>query len=123
MGRQIITVNCSAVTGEGIQNLLEMLALQAEVLELKANPNARARGTVLESEMHKGMGSVATVLVQNGTLHLGDALVFGQTWGRVKTMHDEYRKESERGWTVYSCRNHRSFGPTRSGTRVYRCEK
>jgi len=92
-GGQTITVNCSAVTGEGIQNLLEMLALQAEVLELRANPKSRARGTVLESEMHKGMGSVATVLVQNGVLRLGDALVFGQTWGRVKTMQDEFRHE------------------------------
>lgn len=88
-GGQTITVNCSATTGEGVQSLLEMLALQAEILELKANPESRARGTVLESEMHKGMGSVATVLVQNGTLRLGDALVFGQTWGRVKTMHNE----------------------------------
>jgi len=92
-GGQTITVNCSAVTGEGVQSLLEMLALQAEVLELKANPSMRARGSVLESEMHKGMGAVATVLVQNGSLKLGDALVFGQTWGRVKTMHDEYRHD------------------------------
>ena len=92
-GGQTITVNCSAVTGEGISELLEMVALQAEVLELKANPSVRARGTVLESEMHKGMGSVATVLVQNGTLKLGDALVFGQLWGRVKTMRDEFSKE------------------------------
>lgn len=92
-GGQTITVNCSAVTGQGIPQLLEMLALQAEVLELKANPNSRARGTVLESELHKGMGSVATVLVQNGNLKLGDALVFGQTWGRVKTMRDEFGKE------------------------------
>ena len=92
-GGQTITVNCSAVTGQGIPELLEMLALQAEILELRANPHTRARGTVLESEMHKGMGSVATVLVQNGTLHRGDAVVFGQLWGRVKTMHDEYRHE------------------------------
>lgn len=92
-GGQTITVNCSAVTGEGIQQLLEMLALQAEVLELKANPNTRARGSVLESEMHKGMGAVATVLVQNGTLRRGDSVVFGQLWGRVKTMHDEFRTE------------------------------
>lgn len=92
-GGQTITVNCSAVTGQGIPELLEMLALQAEILELRANPHTRARGTVLESEMHKGMGSVATVLVQNGTLRRGDALVFGQLWGRVKTMHDEYRQE------------------------------
>lgn len=92
-GGQTITVNCSAVTGQGIPELLEMLALQAEVLELRANPNTRARGTVLESEMHKGLGSVATVLVQNGTLRRGDALVFGHLFGRVKTMHDEYNKE------------------------------
>lgn len=92
-GGQTITVNCSAVTGQGIPELLDMLALQSEVLELRANPQARARGTVLESEMHKGLGSVATVLVQNGTLRRGDALVFGHLWGRVKTMHDEYGRE------------------------------
>lgn len=88
-GGQTITINCSAVTKEGIKELLEMLALQAEVLELKANPDERARGTVIESEMHKGMGAVATVLVQNGTLKLGDSLVFGEHFGKVKTMQDE----------------------------------
>jgi len=92
-GGQTITVNCSAVTGEGVKELLEMLALQAEILELKANPESRARGTVVESQMHKGLGSVATVLVQNGTLKLGDAVVFDKEWGRVKTMHDEYGQE------------------------------
>ncbi len=92
-GGQTITVNCSATTGQGVQTLLEMLALQAEVLELKANPHDRARGRVLESEMHKGMGSVATVLVQNGTLKRGDSLVFGQHLGRIKTMRDEFGKE------------------------------
>jgi len=94
-GGQTITVNCSAVTGEGVKELLEMLALQAEVLELRANPSSRARGTVIESEMHKGLGAVATVLVQNGTLRLGDSLVFDQCWGRVKTMHDEHGFEME----------------------------
>lgn len=94
-GGQTITVNCSAVTGAGIQTLLEMLALQAEVLELRANPQGRARGRVLESEMHKGLGSVATVLVQNGTLKKNDSLVFGQHWGRVKTMRDEFGRELE----------------------------
>lgn len=92
-GGQTLTVNCSAVNGKGIQELLETLALQAEVLELRANPHTRARGTVLESEMHKGMGSVATMLVQNGTLRLGDALVFDQYWGRVKTMRNEFGQE------------------------------
>ena len=88
-GGQTITVNTSAVTGEGIQGLLEMLALQAEVLELKANPKMRARGTVLESELQKGLGSVATVLVQNGTLKIGDSIVFERLWGKVKTMRNE----------------------------------
>lgn len=92
-GGSTITVNCSALTGEGIKELLEMLAIQTEVLELKSNPSMRARGTVIESQMHKGLGSVATVLVQNGTLRLGDAVVFGHQWGRVKTMHDEHGKE------------------------------
>jgi translation initiation factor IF-2 len=91
-GGQTITINCSAVTKQGIKELLEMLALQAEILELKANPQERARGTVIESEMHKGMGAVATVLVQNGTLKIGDSLVFGQDFGKVKTMRDEYGK-------------------------------
>lgn len=89
-GGKIITVNCSAVTGEGIKQLLEMIALQAEVLELKANAAMRARGTVIEAELHKGLGNVATVLVQNGTLRPGDALVFNQSFGRVKTMRDEF---------------------------------
>jgi translation initiation factor IF-2 len=91
-GGQVITTNCSAVTGEGIKELLELLALQAEVLELKANPTARARGTVIESEMHKGMGAVTTVLVQNGTLRVGDAVVFASHWGCIKTMQDEFNK-------------------------------
>ncbi len=92
-GGQTITVNTSAVTGEGINDLLEMLALQAEVLELKANPHTRARGTVLESELHKGLGALTRVLVQNGTLRVGDAVVFDKLWGRVKTMRDEYGKD------------------------------
>jgi len=89
-GGTTITVNCSAVSGQGINELLEMIALQAEILELRANSNSRARGTVLESEMHKGQGAVATILVQNGSLHKNDAIVFGQFSGRIKTMQDEY---------------------------------
>jgi translation initiation factor IF-2 len=91
-GGQTIVVKCSAVTGEGIPELLEMLALQAEVLELKANPKARARGTVIESEMHKGLGMVANVIVLNGTLKQGDALVFEDSFAKVKTMYDEQGK-------------------------------
>ncbi|HEV7737021.1 MAG TPA: translation initiation factor IF-2, partial [Chlamydiales bacterium] len=94
-GGTTITVNCSATTGQGLKELLEMIALQAEILELRANPNARARGTILESEMHKGLGAVATVLVQNGTLRKNDAIVFGSHFGRIKTMQDDYGKNVE----------------------------
>ena len=72
-----------------------MIALQAEILELRASPTSRARGTVLESEMHKGFGAVATVLVQNGTLNKGDAIVYGHFAGRIKTMQDEYGQPLE----------------------------
>ena len=91
-GGSTITVNCSAKTGEGIDTLLEMAQLQGELLELKTNPSARARGIILESEVNKGLGSAATLLVQNGTLRRGDALVIGEVWGRVKTMHNEHGK-------------------------------
>ncbi len=94
-GGTTITVNCSATTGQGIAELLEMIALQAEVLELRANPKMRARGTILESEMHKGLGAVATVLVQNGTLRKGDAIVFGHFSGRIKTLQDDHGKQIE----------------------------
>lgn len=91
-GGEIITVNCSAKTKEGIEQLSEMIALQTEVLELKANPNARARGSVLESELHKGLGVTATLLVKNGTLKCGDAVVFEHEWGKTKTMQNEFGK-------------------------------
>ncbi len=94
-GGTTITVNCSASSKQGIVELLEMIALQAEILELRANPTTRARGTVLESEMHKGMGAVATVLVQNGTLRKGDAIVFGHFSGRIKTLQDDHGRQIE----------------------------
>lgn len=88
-GGSTVTVNCSAVTKQGLDDLLELVLLQAELLELKANPKSRARGVVIESEMQKGLGNTATLLIQNGTLHIGDSLVIEHVWGRVKTMHDE----------------------------------
>ena len=91
-GGSTITVNCSAKTGEGVSDLLELIALQSEVLELKANPNYRARGTVLESEIHKGLGNVATLIVQNGSLNLGDAVVFGRHYAKIKTMINDLGK-------------------------------
>lgn len=92
-GGTTITVNCSATSGAGVKELLEMLSLQSEVLELKANPTSRARGSVIESQMHKGLGSVATLLVQNGTLKVGDPVVFDLNSARVKTMYDEHGQE------------------------------
>lgn len=91
-GGTTITVNCSATTGAGIKDLLEMLSLQSEMLELKSDISARARGSVIESAMHKGLGAVATLLVQNGTLRIGDCLVFNLSFAKVKTMHDEHGK-------------------------------
>ena len=88
-GGTIITVDCSAASGQGIKELLEMIALQAEILELRANPNTRARGAVLESEMVKGLGAVATILILNGTLRKGDAIVFGSAFGRIKTIQND----------------------------------
>lgn len=91
-GGTVLTTNTSAKTGQGIAELLESIILQSEMLELKVNPQGRARGTVIESELHKGLGAVATILVQNGTLKMGDALVIDQIYGRVKTMHNEFNK-------------------------------
>ena len=88
-GGSTIFVPVSAHTKEGISELLEMVLLTAEVMELKANPNRAARGLVIEAELDKGKGSVATVLVQKGTLHVGDAIAAGSAHGRVRAMMDD----------------------------------
>jgi translation initiation factor IF-2 len=85
-------VNVSAHTGEGIDTLLESVALQAEVLELSAVTSGPAKGVVIESSLEKGRGAVATVLVQQGTLHPGDALLAGREYGRVRAMFNEHGK-------------------------------
>lgn len=85
-GGETIFVPLSALTGEGIDTLLEMILLVSEVEEFKANPNRNAVGTVIEAELDKGKGSVATLLVQNGTLNIGDPIVVGHTFGRVRAM-------------------------------------
>ena len=82
-------VPVSAKSGEGIENLLETILLTAEILELKANPNRRARGLVIEAELDKGRGPVATVLVQKGTLHVGDFISAGASHGKVRAMIDD----------------------------------
>ena len=85
------TIFCpvSAHTGEGIDNLLEMILLTADVLELKANPNRNARGLVIEAQLDKGRGAVATVLVQKGTLHVGDPIGCGSSYGKIRAMIDD----------------------------------
>ncbi|WP_079508470.1 translation initiation factor IF-2 [Mesobacillus jeotgali] len=85
-GGETIFVPISALTGEGIDSLLEMILLVGEVEEYKANPNRNAIGTVIEAQLDKGRGSVATLLVQNGTLKIGDPIVVGNTFGRVRAM-------------------------------------
>ena len=88
-GGQTIICPISAKTGMGIDNLLEMVTLTAEVAELKANPNRAAQGTVVEARLDKGRGPVATLLVQNGTLHTGDIIIAGTAVGRVRAMVDD----------------------------------
>ncbi|QZA33707.1 translation initiation factor IF-2 [Hydrogenibacillus sp. N12] len=97
-GGDTIFVNVSALRHQGIDELLEMILLVAEMRELRANPNKRARGTVIEAKLDRGRGPVATVLVQNGTLKVGDALVVGTIYGRVRSMHDHLgRRLTEAG--------------------------
>ncbi len=88
-GGETIVCNISAKYGQGIDNLLEMVLLTAEVADLKANPNRKAHGTVIEAKLDKGRGPVATLLVQNGTLHSGDTVIAGTSVGRVRAMTDD----------------------------------
>jgi translation initiation factor IF-2 len=88
-GGDTVCVDVSAITGKGVDELIEMLTLVAELRELKANPDRSARGTVLEAQMSETRGPVATVLVQEGTLHVGDIMVVGAAFGRVKALYDD----------------------------------
>ncbi len=92
-GGDTIFVNISAKVGTNIDQLLEMVLLQADVMELKANPKQKAVGTVIEAKLDKGRGPVASLLVQQGTLHVGDPIVVGNTYGRVRTMTNYNGKE------------------------------
>ena len=89
MGGEVQDVEVSAHTGQGLDNLLEAIALQAEILELKANPERAAQGAVIEAQLDVGRGPVATVLVQNGTLRRGDIFVVGEQWGKVRALIDD----------------------------------
>ena len=100
-GGDTIICPISAKTGDGIDNLLEMVVLTAEMQELKANPNRAAKGTVVEARLDKGRGPVATLLVQNGTLHQGDIIIAGTAVGRVRAMVDDKgRKIKDAGPSV-----------------------
>ena len=88
-GGDTIYVPISALKGTGVDTLLEMIQLVAEMKELKANPSRLAMGTVIEAELDKGRGPIATFLVQNGTLKVGDVVVCGDTWGKIRTMEDD----------------------------------
>ncbi len=92
-GGDTIVCNISAKFGKGIEELLEMVLLTAEVADLKANPNRKAHGTVIEAKLDKGRGPVATLLVQNGTLHAGDTVIAGTAVGRVRAMTDDDGKK------------------------------
>ncbi len=93
MGGESLCAEISAKKRINIDKLVEAILLQAEMLDLKANPNRTAQGTVVEAKMEKGRGSVATVLVQRGTLHIGDILIAGKEWGRVRAMFNEFGKK------------------------------
>lgn len=97
-GGDTICVPVSAVSKEGIDSLLEMIILVAEMKELKANPNKRARGNIIEAQLDKGRGAVATVLVQSGTLNVGDPIVAGSSYGRIRAMmNDKGQKVKKAG--------------------------
>ncbi len=93
MGGEYLCAEVSAKKRINIDKLVEAILLQAEILDLKANPNRMAAGTVIEAKMEKGRGSVATVLVQNGTLHVGDVCIAGKEWGHVRAMFNENGKK------------------------------
>lgn len=93
LGGDVVCVPVSAKTGEGIDQLLEMALLVADILDLKANPNRSAMGTVVESKLDKTRGPMATVLVQNGTLQVGDIVIVGAQYGRVRAMFNEFGKK------------------------------
>jgi translation initiation factor IF-2 len=101
MGGEVLDVEVSALTGKGIDTLLENIALQAELLDLKANPDRQAEGAVIEAKLDVGRGPVATVLVQKGTLHRGDIFVVGEQWGRVRALlNDKGDRVEEAGPSV-----------------------
>jgi translation initiation factor IF-2 len=98
------TVCCpvSAITGEGVNNLLDMITLQSEILELKANPRRKAQGYIIEAQLEAGMGPTASLLIRKGTLHIGDAVIVGPHWGKVKALIDDQGKKVKEAGPSYA---------------------
>ena len=118
MGGEVLDVEVSAKTGAGLDKLLEAILLQAELLDLKANPDRTAEGVVIEAKLDKGRGPVATVLVQTGTLMPGDIIVAGDEWGRVRAVvndrGEQLRKRRRRCRSRFSACKARRWQATAS---------
>ena len=97
LGGDILAVEVSATEGTNLDKLVDAILLQAEILELKANPNRSAEGVVVEARLERGRGAVATLLVQRGSLNVGDIVVAGQEWGRIRALHDDKGVQIEAG--------------------------
>jgi translation initiation factor IF-2 len=101
MGGENVFVNVSAKTKKGLDELLDSIQLQAEIMELKANPNRSAEGSVIESKIEKGKGTVVSILIEKGTLNVGDVVVVGKEWGKVKALYDDEGKRLPKALPSY----------------------
>ena len=101
MGGENVFVNVSAKTKEGLDELLDAIQLQAEIMELKANPNRSAEGSVIESKIEKGKGTVVSILIEKGTLNIGDVVVVGKEWGKVRALYDDEGKRLQMALPSY----------------------
>ena len=101
MGGENVFVNVSAKTKEGLDELLDTIQLQAEIMELKSNPNRSAEGSVIESKIEKGKGTVVSILIEKGTLNVGDVVVVGKEWGKVRALYDDEGKRLQMALPSY----------------------
>ena len=101
MGGENVFVNVSAKTKEGLDELLDAIQLQAEIMELKANPNRSAEGSVIESKIEKGKGTVVSILIEKGSLNVGDVVVVGKEWGKVRALYDDEGKRLQTAFPSY----------------------